>query len=314
MRRWQSSQPQWLSALHFWLYRKRWDESALYLRLLLLTALRLRAPSPSAADPFAADAPGPPIHRVAPRGVQRCRRIASRLLSGNPATRGRLPADLGGGRGVGHFPWFASERFSDHVTGLSVVGLIGGHRAAVALVFPGVSGTSLSSGPLPAPRNTWKHVQAQGEAPEIPRRATDREWGLSRRGYGSIFGRHIRQVSGGNSLNVPHDEHSDWPLRFREFQPKLMGQVKSSLRLRQLTQCGIVVGPFQTGPVDYRNVKQALEGASNILHRLRRANNRPLPPAAHPFLAAYSWLQLRGRIPEDRKHINPLRPFFSLDT
>src|ERR1035441_5702759 len=70
---------------------------------------------------------------------------------------------------------------------------------------------------------------------------------------------------GDNSLNVPHDEHSDWPLRFREFQPKLMGQVKSSLRLRLLTQCGIVVGPFQTGPVDYRNVKQPLEGASDIL-------------------------------------------------
>src|ERR1017187_3902526 len=149
MRRWQSSQPQWLSALHFWLYRKRWDESALYLRLLLLTALRLRAPSPSAADPFAADAPGPPIHRVAPRGVQRCRRIASRLLSGNPATRGRLPADLGGGRGVGHFPWFASERFSDHVTGLSVVGLIGGHRAARG---PWCSGwTSLRLQVVPAP-------------------------------------------------------------------------------------------------------------------------------------------------------------------
>src|ERR1035437_2813400 len=26
------------------------------------------------------------------------------------------------------------------------------------------------SGPLPAPRSTWNHVQAQGSAPEIPRR------------------------------------------------------------------------------------------------------------------------------------------------
>src|ERR1035437_5550345 len=43
----------------------------------LRRSLRLQAPSPSASGQSAADAPGPPIHRVAPRGVRRCRRTAS---------------------------------------------------------------------------------------------------------------------------------------------------------------------------------------------------------------------------------------------
>src|ERR1700693_270380 len=53
----------------------------------------------------------------------------------------------------------------------------------------------------------------------------------------AVLAPHSFMTPGGHSLNVPHDEHFDWPLRFLEFQPKLMGQVKSSLRLRQLTRC-----------------------------------------------------------------------------
>src|ERR1035441_493586 len=67
-------------------------------------SLRLRAPSPSASSRSAADAPGPPKRRGAPRGVQRCRRNASRLQISSPTTRGHLPADPGGGREVGQFP------------------------------------------------------------------------------------------------------------------------------------------------------------------------------------------------------------------
>ena len=92
----------------------------------LRRSLRLPARSPSASGQSAADAPGPPIHRVAPRGVRRCRRSASRLQSGTPAVCGRLPADPRSGRGGGHFPWLSLRRFRG-VTGFSVVHLIGGH-------------------------------------------------------------------------------------------------------------------------------------------------------------------------------------------
>ena len=74
-------------------------------------SLRLRAPSPSAAGPSAGEAPGPPKHHVAPRGELRCRCSASRLRSGTPTVSGRLPADPGGGREVGHFSWLALGRF-----------------------------------------------------------------------------------------------------------------------------------------------------------------------------------------------------------
>src|ERR1035437_6637633 len=47
-------------------------------------ALRLGVLSPSAAGRSAADTPGPPRHHVAPRGVRRYRRNASRLQSGTP--------------------------------------------------------------------------------------------------------------------------------------------------------------------------------------------------------------------------------------
>src|ERR1017187_4608877 len=67
-------------------------------------SLRLQAPSPPAAGWFVADAPGPPKHRVAPRGERRSRRNASRLRSGTPTGCGRLPRDPGGGCGVGHCP------------------------------------------------------------------------------------------------------------------------------------------------------------------------------------------------------------------
>ena len=79
---------------------------------------------------------------------RRCRRSASRLQSGTPAGCGRLPADPRSGREVGHFPWLALGRFSDHMTGISVVHLSDGHRAAVGWR----SGcTSLPVRPLPAP-------------------------------------------------------------------------------------------------------------------------------------------------------------------
>src|ERR1035437_1182084 len=100
---------------------------------------RRRALLPCASDPSAADAPGPPEHRAAPRGEWRYRGSASRQQFGIPTVSGRLPADPGGEREVGHFPWFALARFSDRVTGISAVSLDGGHRAAVA---PGVPGTS----------------------------------------------------------------------------------------------------------------------------------------------------------------------------
>src|ERR1039458_6604818 len=61
----------------------------------LRRSLRLRVPLPSAVDPSAADAPGPPKHRVAPRGERRYRRNASRLQSGSLTTRGHLGPDLG---------------------------------------------------------------------------------------------------------------------------------------------------------------------------------------------------------------------------
>ena len=118
----------------------------------------------------------------------------------------------------------------------------------------------------------------------------------------------------GNSLNVPHDEHFDWPLRFGEFQPKLMGQVKSSLRLRQLTRCRIVVAPFKPVP----STTGALSKPSNaraiscIVCAVPIIDPCP-PPHIHfsPFMAG---CKLRGRIPEGRKHIDPLHPLFSLDT
>ena len=77
-----------------------------------------RAPSPSASNRSAADAPGPPKHHVALRGVRRCRRNASHLQSGTPTVCGRLWLDPGGGREIGHFPWLSLGRFSDHVTRL----------------------------------------------------------------------------------------------------------------------------------------------------------------------------------------------------
>ena len=95
-------------------------------------SLRLRAPWPSASGRSAADAPGPPKHHEASRGERRCRRNASRPRSGNPATRGHLPADPGGGRGVGHFPWLASRRFRPR-------------RSPGRPWSPGVPGTSLDS-------------------------------------------------------------------------------------------------------------------------------------------------------------------------
>ena len=55
-----------------------------------------------------------PKHDVAPRGERRCRRNASRLRSGTPTASGRLRPYPRGGREVGHFPWLASRRFSDH--------------------------------------------------------------------------------------------------------------------------------------------------------------------------------------------------------
>ena len=58
-------------------------------------SLRIRAPSPSAADQSAADAPGPPKRRAAPRGVRRCRCIAGRLQSGSPTACDHLGPDLG---------------------------------------------------------------------------------------------------------------------------------------------------------------------------------------------------------------------------
>src|ERR1019366_5879621 len=137
----------------------------------LRRSLRLRVPLPSAVDPSAADAPGPPKHRVAPRGERRYRRNASRLQCGTPTAFGRLRPDPGGGREVGHSLWLALGRFSfgDHVTGVSVARLSDGHRAARG---PWCSGwTSLRLQVVPAPRNTWKCVQGQGSAPEVPRLA-----------------------------------------------------------------------------------------------------------------------------------------------
>jgi hypothetical protein len=95
-------------------------------------ALRLRAPSLSAASRSEADTPGPPEHLGSLRGVRRYRRIASRLRFGAPAGCGRRRLDSGGGREVGHFPWLALGRlsFGDHVTGVSVARLSDGHRAA----------------------------------------------------------------------------------------------------------------------------------------------------------------------------------------
>ena len=84
-------------------------------------ALRLRAPSPPAADPFAVGAPDPPKHDVAPRGERRCRRNPSRLRFGTLTACGHLPRDPGGGREIGHFPWRALGRFRarDRVLGRS---------------------------------------------------------------------------------------------------------------------------------------------------------------------------------------------------
>src|ERR1019366_8877492 len=56
---------------------------------------RLRTHSPSASDPFAADAPGPPKHHVIPQGERRCRRIANRPRSGTLTACGHLGPDLG---------------------------------------------------------------------------------------------------------------------------------------------------------------------------------------------------------------------------
>jgi hypothetical protein len=61
----------------------------------LRRSLRLRAPSPSASAPSAADAPGRPKHHVAPRGVRRYRRNASRPQSGAPTACSHLGPDLG---------------------------------------------------------------------------------------------------------------------------------------------------------------------------------------------------------------------------
>jgi hypothetical protein len=118
-----------------------------------------------------------------------------------------------------------------HVTGISVGGLIVGHQAAEAPGVPDVPPfPQFSSGP----RNTWKHVQDQAHAPEIPRRTiflataacsredgdsfgllSGRGWGLSppgsRQGYGSIAdldaltrpGADSAPVgSGGSNINV----------------------------------------------------------------------------------------------------------------
>ena len=148
-------------------------------------AVKLPALSLSAAGPFGAGAFGPLKHHVAPRGVRRCRRTASRLQSGTLTACGRRRPDPGGGRGVGHYPWFASERFSDHVTGLSVVGLIGGHRAAVANGFQKYFSSSSSCS---GPRNTWNHVQGQGSAPEIPRRVIFLHGDGFRGGWGFLGG------------------------------------------------------------------------------------------------------------------------------
>jgi hypothetical protein len=61
----------------------------------LRRSLRLRAPLLFASIRSAADAPGPPKHRVASRGERQYRRTASRPRSGTPATRGHLGPDLG---------------------------------------------------------------------------------------------------------------------------------------------------------------------------------------------------------------------------
>ena len=74
-------------------------------------AVKLPALSLSAAGPFGAGAFGPIKHHVAPRGVRRCRRMASRLQSGTLTACGRRRPDPGGGRGVGHYPWLSLGRF-----------------------------------------------------------------------------------------------------------------------------------------------------------------------------------------------------------
>src|ERR1039458_5259110 len=62
--------------------RRRRSAARASLPVRLRRSLRLRAPSPSAVDPFAADAPGPPKNHVAPRGVRQYPCNASRQQSG----------------------------------------------------------------------------------------------------------------------------------------------------------------------------------------------------------------------------------------
>ena len=124
----------------------------------LRRSLRLRAPSPSASSRFAAHVPGPPKHRVALRGGRRSRCSASHQRSGTPTACGRLRPDPGGGREVGHSLRRASGRFSDHHDDWSP----GRRGLAFRMYF---SFPPTSSGP----RNTWNHVQAQGNDSEIPR-------------------------------------------------------------------------------------------------------------------------------------------------
>src|ERR1035437_3767190 len=92
------------------LHRRR-SATRASLPVRLRRSLRLPARSPSAADPSAADVPGPPRHHVAPRGERRCCRNASHLQSGSLTTRGHLGPHPGGGREVGHVPWLALGRF-----------------------------------------------------------------------------------------------------------------------------------------------------------------------------------------------------------
>ena len=75
-------------------------------------------------------------------------------------------ADPGGGREGGHFPWLASGRFSDHqdqrLDRPRDRRSPGRRGLAFRMYF---SFPPTSSGP----RNTWNHVQAQLNDPEVPR-------------------------------------------------------------------------------------------------------------------------------------------------
>ena len=116
----------------------------------------LRPPLPSAAGRSAADAPGPPRHHVALRGVRQYRHRASRLRFGIPAGCGRHQPDSGGWREADQV-WHASGDLGGHVTGVSVVHLIDGRRAAHS---PWCSRYFSSRQTSSGPRNTWKCVSA----------------------------------------------------------------------------------------------------------------------------------------------------------